>query len=509
MMRRALLAISLLILLPFVVQVYSIEDSYVECERVVNKWAESSAENVKTEDKLSLKDLLFFLHIPRTGGRAYYQCFLRKLYSLDKECPRSYDKIRFDLSKPNCNIVVSHDDYSLMSKLPKDITSVVTILRDPVERVFSMYEFAVEVAARFLVHPNLTSALTSKVKPKSSRMVSTLDIWPWKYLVPWMREDLFTRREARRLGKLKRSALSDVYNTEDVVMPLHEFISHPIAHEIIHNGAAFQVAGLTNSSYLDDAHEVRRCVRKHPSLGQFVLEVAKGRLDQMLFVGFTEDHKKSARMFASMVGLQVLSRSKSAPSDFQPQSTNQKNVGSSAQVVTDKAAEGTNQANSIGDKVFTATDTSSPKGNMTAEQLMRKYEQLMRKYEDCIENSHKVQKSRHAMSLKRISPVNFTKEARHLVPDSMLEEMKILNSLDMELYRHAQSIFLQQQILMEDHDKQTKILAENVPVEIDAPRNFLLLLVTLVPLVLFFIVVMFKRSCCIKYFYVAKMKKAG
>lgn len=35
------------------------------------------------------------------------------------------------------------------------------------------------------------------------------------------------------------------------------------------------MAGLTNSSYLDDALEVRHCVRKHPSLGQLVLEVAK------------------------------------------------------------------------------------------------------------------------------------------------------------------------------------------------------------------------------------------
>lgn len=82
-----------------------------------------------------------------------------------------------------------------MSKLPNDKTSVVTIMRDPLERVFSSYEFSVEVAARFLVHPNLASALetSNRVRPKSTRMVSTLDIWPWKYLVPWMREDLFAR----------------------------------------------------------------------------------------------------------------------------------------------------------------------------------------------------------------------------------------------------------------------------------------------------------------------------
>jgi protein-tyrosine sulfotransferase len=95
---------------------------------------------------------------------------------------------------PDCKLVVSHDDYSLTSKLPRERTSVVTILRNPVDRVFSTYEFSVEVAARFLVHPNLTSAklMTNRVL-KKSRAVSTLDIWPWKYLVPWMREDLFAR----------------------------------------------------------------------------------------------------------------------------------------------------------------------------------------------------------------------------------------------------------------------------------------------------------------------------
>lgn len=90
--------------------------------------------------------------------------------------------------------MVTHDDYSVLSKLPKEKISVVTILRDPVDRIFSTYEFSVEVAARFLVHPNLTSALrmSGRLRAKT-KGVSTLDIWPWKYLVPWMREDLFAR----------------------------------------------------------------------------------------------------------------------------------------------------------------------------------------------------------------------------------------------------------------------------------------------------------------------------
>lgn len=158
--------------------------------------------------------------------------FLKKLYSNSLECPRSYDKLRFDpryllnfvcisksewqvllltllfyewsligfffsrheCSKEKCRLLVTHDDYSITSKLHRDRTSVVTILRNPVDRVFSTYEFSIEVAARFLVHPNLTSAtqMTRHLRSKT-KGVSTLDIWPWKYLVPWMREDLFAR----------------------------------------------------------------------------------------------------------------------------------------------------------------------------------------------------------------------------------------------------------------------------------------------------------------------------
>lgn len=97
-------------------------------------------------------------------------------------------------SKSNCRLLVTHDDYSVTLKLPKQKTSVVTILRNPLDRVFSTYEFSVEVAARFLVHPSLKSAMQMADQLRlKSKGVSTLDIWPWKYLVPWMREDLFSR----------------------------------------------------------------------------------------------------------------------------------------------------------------------------------------------------------------------------------------------------------------------------------------------------------------------------
>lgn len=37
----------------------------------------------------------------------------------------------------------------------------------------------------------------------------------------------------------------------------------------------YQVAGLTNNSYIAEAHVVRQCVQKYKTLGKYVLQVAK------------------------------------------------------------------------------------------------------------------------------------------------------------------------------------------------------------------------------------------
>ncbi|KAL2507074.1 Protein-tyrosine sulfotransferase [Forsythia ovata] len=143
--------------------------------------------------------------------------------------------------KPNCRLLSTHDDYSIMYKFPKEKTSAVTILRHPIERVFSTYEFSVEVAARFLIHPNLTSVGKMARRPRTKLPgVSTLDIWPWKYLVPWMIEDLFARRDARKHRGQSYTMTNNSYDMEDILMPLHEYINEPIVQDIVHNGATFQ-----------------------------------------------------------------------------------------------------------------------------------------------------------------------------------------------------------------------------------------------------------------------------
>jgi hypothetical protein len=44
---------------------------------------------------------------------------------------------------------------------------------------------------------------------------------------------------------------------------------------------------------------------------------SQNRLDRMLYVGLTEDHEESARLFAHMVGAQVLSQSGTLNLDIQ------------------------------------------------------------------------------------------------------------------------------------------------------------------------------------------------
>ncbi|CAI0397877.1 unnamed protein product [Linum tenue] len=383
---------------------YAVEDGFGQCENVVKKWTTSALEQEAKEDKHTLRDLLFFLHVPRTGGRTYFHCFLKKLYSGSDECPRSYDKLHFDPSKQKCRLLVTHDDYSMISKLPKEKTSMVTILRNPVDRVFSAYEFSIEVAARFLVHPNLTSAtqMAGRLRSKSPGM-STLDIWPWKYLVPWMREDLFSRRDARKLRGSDRIESNNPYSMQEIVMPLLQYINDPIARDIVHNGATFQK-----------------------------------RLDDMLYVGLTEDHKESATMFANVVGAQVISQTLSSSSNattkWKP--ANQKS-GHSSLISNPEADHEDHLVGQTNTTVHSTDHLSDNRENMTVKKLMGSYE-------GCIKNLRKTHSRRRTLSLRRIAPANFSKTDRVKVPEMVLEEIRSLNQLDVELYEYARNIFTNQ-----------------------------------------------------------------
>lgn len=142
-------------------------------------------------DQVNADHMLYFLHIPRTAGRTYGACFLKQAWVPSRRCAKSYDVLRLNSSVPDCGLLSSHDDYSVIQYLPKD-AAIATQLRDPVERVLSAYEFAIEVAAR---------ALVKDAPDKDPSKVDTQHVWPWSLLVPLMRQDLLTRVSPYALHK--------------------------------------------------------------------------------------------------------------------------------------------------------------------------------------------------------------------------------------------------------------------------------------------------------------------
>ena len=133
----------------------------------------------------SQADFTYFLHIPRTAGRTTWSCFLKPGLPATTRCAKSYDTLRFEPGTTSCGLLSSHDDYSMLHALLPANTTSVTQLRDPLERIFSAYEFSVEVAARFEgALPNTTT--------QHNRTLTT-EVWPWSSLVPMVQQDIAQR----------------------------------------------------------------------------------------------------------------------------------------------------------------------------------------------------------------------------------------------------------------------------------------------------------------------------
>ena len=102
-------------------------------------------------------------------------------------------------SNPSCRLLSTHDDYSLMTKLPETATSIVTNVRDPADRLMSAYEFMVELSARTL-RPNSPNEqvtreglIEARKRATDKRRTETRNVWPWSHLVPMMEDDLWER----------------------------------------------------------------------------------------------------------------------------------------------------------------------------------------------------------------------------------------------------------------------------------------------------------------------------
>ena len=101
------------------------------------------------------------------------------------------------------------------------------------DRVLSAYEFSIEVAAR---------AATGKTPSRQDpRATNTRNVWPWSGLVPWMEEELHARSSAVAARSLTQGDDSVDPWKNSMIMPLHEWIEHPLVDELIHDGQTLQV----------------------------------------------------------------------------------------------------------------------------------------------------------------------------------------------------------------------------------------------------------------------------
>ncbi|GBG65644.1 hypothetical protein CBR_g51944 [Chara braunii] len=459
---------------------------YGSCSTMVNSWVERQIavmrerESVVSPDRnypWKIKDLLFFLHVPRTGGRSYHHCFLKPMFTPLERCPRSYDMLRLNLGQPRCHLLSSHDDYSLVTeKLGTIQTTITTNLREPVDRVLSAYEFILEVASRVLpmgeaqwkeAERNRTIAKAMATKKKTSvgpvkDQVSTMDVWPWSRLVPFMLGDLWPRVQLRPQLYMRKQAIVQpqplnlsqlpppppqqhpfwlapsppgfpMYNNS-LVMPLSEFVDHPIVSDLLHNGATFQVAGLTSNSYDQEAQDIRACISLFPILGESVLDLAKRRLKSMPFVGLTEHHEESAIMLATTLGRYMTGRGGgNLQGVAQPPSKRYSDAVARTLAILRKSKQPRDRAGILAMSAFLQNfQTSFPNES-----------RLLQVYRTCVADQKEKYITRRGAAFRNLWPIWFSKETRMQIAADALERVRTLNHLDMKLHAYAQELFNQ------------------------------------------------------------------
>eukprot|EP01025_Chloroclados_australasicus_P005539 TRINITY_DN11702_c0_g2_i1.p1 TRINITY_DN11702_c0_g2~~TRINITY_DN11702_c0_g2_i1.p1 ORF type:complete len:527 (-),score=54.74 TRINITY_DN11702_c0_g2_i1:860-2440(-) len=282
-----------------------------KCQQVVDEFVRNSASAPKSDP--NHEKLLYLFHIPKTAGRNFFNCFWKPAVPVDQRCARAYDWLHVMENPADCRVMASHEDYSVVDYLPQH-SSFTTILREPVTRVISSYEFALEVALRSL-RPK--PALRSQGM-KTRRAVQTKSVWPWMHLVPILEEDtrlrlhdlekeqLFDNNLLQFRGPVQVAAINekmDMYNNPFYIT-LEEFIETEPVADLIHNGAAFQLLGITNFTHGNEekAALLRECAQADEYTEKQLLQLLENRLQGFLHVGLTERLEESLNSFVADIG---------------------------------------------------------------------------------------------------------------------------------------------------------------------------------------------------------------
>jgi len=258
--------------------------------------------------------VLFFLHVPRTAGRSAGSCLLRPAFAPSRRCQKSYDKLRLR-SDDDCDYVSSHDDLSALydALLEEDAAafsrplSVLSVIRDPVERFLSSYEMGLDTAAAVLARPaHLRERPTAGSVPrrggKAGPRQSVKEIWPWSYIMPYFVDQVTLRHLSDPDLGDALTALNEAgeYNPFDspAYPSARAFAESPIAADLVHNGQVHQLLGTTEQSTFAEAPTLRACSVHSRPHAEELLGMAIQRLRGLLSVGVFEDRLQSWRAFS-------------------------------------------------------------------------------------------------------------------------------------------------------------------------------------------------------------------
>lgn len=137
------------------------------------------------------QDLLYVLKTPQTNSLELDSCLIRAAMPGTQRCPSFHEVIRTGAFKKlkGCSVLSSHDDLSILNKLTGKV-AVAAQLRDPVQRLVTAYELAVEVAVQQL------QLMTKSKNPFEAMNLQhpQADHGPWSQLYPFLVKDLAAKK---------------------------------------------------------------------------------------------------------------------------------------------------------------------------------------------------------------------------------------------------------------------------------------------------------------------------
>jgi hypothetical protein len=133
-------------------------------------------------------DFLYLLRTPNTYSRELEACMIRPAVVGTQRCPSFNEQIdKNALSKlKGCSVLSSSDDLSVLQSVSGS-TAVAAQLRDPVDRLISAYELAVEVAVQ------KSDSAKSKNPFEAMQKQHPNDVWPWSMFSAFLSKDLLQR----------------------------------------------------------------------------------------------------------------------------------------------------------------------------------------------------------------------------------------------------------------------------------------------------------------------------